>query len=115
MCDVRAILAWIGTAEVVELIKIPSVSRDPNDDKFVVTAKAGAARYRVTEDEEGFRYNPTRVPLSGLLWAVGLSRITAVWSSAPCGQRGMARRSWTIAAKQPAAIQRRGLNALPES
>lgn len=50
--DVQAILSLVATAERVELIDIPRVSRDPNDDKFLATAKAAGADYLVTEDQD---------------------------------------------------------------
>ncbi len=47
------------------------------------------------------------VPLSGVLCRVALSIMTAVgWAARPTLQRRSARRSCTIASKQPAAIQR---------
>jgi putative PIN family toxin of toxin-antitoxin system len=43
--DKRTVLTLLSRAEVVELSDVPSVSRDPEDDKFLATAKAGAADY----------------------------------------------------------------------
>lgn len=42
----------VATAERVELIDTSRVSRDPNDDTFLATAKAAGADYLVTEDQD---------------------------------------------------------------
>jgi uncharacterized protein len=46
------ILELLAEQELVELASIPSVARDPNDDKFLATAVAGRATYVVSEDED---------------------------------------------------------------
>lgn len=50
--DPHAVLDWLARAEVVELVEIPAVSRDPKDDPFLATAVAGAAAYLVSEDRD---------------------------------------------------------------
>jgi len=50
--DPHAVLDRLGTAEVIELGDIPPVSRDPEDDPFIATARAGGASHIVTEDED---------------------------------------------------------------
>jgi predicted nucleic acid-binding protein len=42
----------LGQADFVELPAIPAVSRDPKDDKFLATARAGRVDYLVTEDRD---------------------------------------------------------------
>ncbi len=44
------LLKSMQNAEIVEISKIISVSRDPNDDKFLATAKAANAHYLVSAD-----------------------------------------------------------------
>lgn len=48
--DIKTILQIIGQAEVVEVSNIPSVSRDPKDDKFIATALKAKAHYLVSAD-----------------------------------------------------------------
>lgn len=50
--DSRAVLDLLATAEIVELIDIPMVSRDRKDDPFLATAHTGAADYLVSEDRD---------------------------------------------------------------
>ena len=47
---ITAVLDLVNTAKAVELEDIPCVCRDPGDDKYVATAKAGGAEFIVTED-----------------------------------------------------------------
>jgi putative PIN family toxin of toxin-antitoxin system len=49
---IGGLLASFQQAETVELGEIAAVSRDPKDDKFLATAKAGGANYVVSEDED---------------------------------------------------------------
>jgi uncharacterized protein len=46
------VFGLLAQAELVRITDIPAVSRDPNDDKFFATAKAGAATYIVSEDKD---------------------------------------------------------------
>lgn len=46
------LLKSMHNAEIVEIDKIASVSRDPNDDKFLATAKAANAHYLVSADKD---------------------------------------------------------------
>lgn len=46
------LLKSMGSAEIIEIDKIPSVSRDSNDDKFLATAKAAHADYLVSADKD---------------------------------------------------------------
>lgn len=48
--NLAAMLELIATAVVVQPAAIPAVCRDPEDDKFLAAAKAGSARFIVTED-----------------------------------------------------------------
>jgi uncharacterized protein len=50
--DPAALLALLGRARVVEVTTVPSISRDPKDDKFLATAVAARADYLVTEDQD---------------------------------------------------------------
>lgn len=50
--DRTRVLDLLGYAEAVDVPTIPSVSRDPKDDKFLATAEAAAADYLVTEDDD---------------------------------------------------------------
>lgn len=47
-----AAAAVLDLAERVQLVDIPAVSRDPNDDKILATAVAGAADFIATEDKD---------------------------------------------------------------
>ena len=46
------LLKSISSAEIIEIGKIPSVSRDPKDDKFLATAKAANVHYLVSADRD---------------------------------------------------------------
>ena len=48
--NLAAMLDLIATAIVVQPTAIPAVCRDPEDDKFLAAARAGSARFIVTED-----------------------------------------------------------------
>jgi len=50
--DTRRVLDLLSQAELVEVSDIPQVSRDPKDDKFLVTAVASEADYVVSEDRD---------------------------------------------------------------
>jgi len=50
--DMARIIALFEQAHVVEPQEVPSVSRDPNDDKFLACARAAGAEYLVTEDKD---------------------------------------------------------------
>ncbi len=50
--DVAAVLRVIDEAESVAITEVPSVSRDPKDDVFLATARAAAADYLVSEDQD---------------------------------------------------------------
>jgi putative PIN family toxin of toxin-antitoxin system len=48
--DLPAILDIIATATFVQPVDTPEICRDPEDDKFLAAARAGSARFIVTED-----------------------------------------------------------------
>lgn len=50
--DPATIISLLDGAETVDLSTVPSVSRDPKDDIFLATAKAGRADYLVSEDRD---------------------------------------------------------------
>lgn len=50
--DFAALLGILEAADMVSPSSIPSISRDPNDDKFLATALAAHADYLVTEDND---------------------------------------------------------------
>lgn len=50
--DPATIVQIASDAETVELDDIPPVSRDPKDDKFLATARAGGAAYLISEDND---------------------------------------------------------------
>lgn len=50
--DVKRVLEIISEAEVVDIGAVPAISRDPKDDKFLVTAQAANADYLVTADKD---------------------------------------------------------------
>ena len=50
--DVARIIALFEQADVVEPQEVPSVCRDPHDDKFLACARAAGAEYLVTEDKD---------------------------------------------------------------
>jgi uncharacterized protein len=50
--DSHRLLELLGEAELVDVNEPASISRDPNDDKFLATAAAAEADYLVTEDAD---------------------------------------------------------------
>ncbi len=52
--DIATVLGILRAADMVPLDEsaIPRISRDPKDDKYPATAKAGAADYLVSEDQD---------------------------------------------------------------
>jgi putative PIN family toxin of toxin-antitoxin system len=56
--DLGAVLALLRRADMVTLPAVPAISRDPNDDKFLATARVAGARYIVTEDQDLLVLNP---------------------------------------------------------
>lgn len=50
--DTRRVIDILKQAEVVNVGEIPTVSRDPKDDKFLATARAAGAQYLVSEDKD---------------------------------------------------------------
>lgn len=50
--DRQRLFALFEQAELVDVEHVPAVSRDPKDDKFLATARAGAAQYLVSEDHD---------------------------------------------------------------
>lgn len=50
--DIARIIALFEQARVVEPHKVPSISRDPHDDKFLACARSAGAEYLVTEDKD---------------------------------------------------------------
>jgi putative PIN family toxin of toxin-antitoxin system len=50
--DIARILSLFEQAQVVEPQDVPSVSRDPQDDKFLACARSAGAEYLVTEDKD---------------------------------------------------------------
>ena len=50
--DIAHIIALFEQAHVVEPQDLPSVSRDPQDDKFLACARSARAGYLVTEDKD---------------------------------------------------------------
>lgn len=46
------VIAILGQTEVVEVSNLSRTSRDPKDDKFLVTACAAGVAYLVSEDED---------------------------------------------------------------
>lgn len=49
---VETILDLLASAEVVSVDAVPSISRDPKDDKFLATALAGGTEYIVSADRD---------------------------------------------------------------
>lgn len=47
-----AVAAVLDLAGRVQLVDIPAISRDPNDDKILATAVAGAVDFIATEDKD---------------------------------------------------------------
>ncbi|MBI1282113.1 MAG: putative toxin-antitoxin system toxin component, PIN family [Anaerolineaceae bacterium] len=52
------LLSAFARAEVVEPDNVPSVSRDPKDDKFIACAVAAKANYIISEDKDLLVLNP---------------------------------------------------------
>jgi len=52
------LLATFVRAEMVEPESVPSVSRDPKDDKFIACALAAKANYIISEDKDLLVLNP---------------------------------------------------------
>jgi putative PIN family toxin of toxin-antitoxin system len=50
--DVAHIISLFAQAEVVEPTSLPTISRDPDDDKFLACAEIAAADYLVTEGKD---------------------------------------------------------------
>ncbi len=50
--DPATILAIVQAAEAVDLADIPTINRDPKDDKVLATAVAGRSDYLVSEDRD---------------------------------------------------------------
>jgi putative PIN family toxin of toxin-antitoxin system len=50
--DVTRIITLCAQAQVIEPSYVPSVARDPDDDKFLACARSAAADYLVTEDKD---------------------------------------------------------------
>lgn len=50
--DATRVIEVLAKAQVVPIPSLPSVSRDPKDDKFLATAEAAAADYLVSEDRD---------------------------------------------------------------
>jgi putative PIN family toxin of toxin-antitoxin system len=50
--DLATVIDILAGASAVILTSIPAVSRDPEDDKFLATAKAGDAGYVVSADRD---------------------------------------------------------------
>jgi putative PIN family toxin of toxin-antitoxin system len=50
--DMRRVIDLLAAAEIVEFDETPSLSRDPKDDKFLVTADLGFAEFLVSEDRD---------------------------------------------------------------
>jgi putative PIN family toxin of toxin-antitoxin system len=50
--DMARIIALFEQAHVVEPRDVPSISRDPQDDKFLACARSAGAEYLVTEDKD---------------------------------------------------------------
>lgn len=48
----RPVLDLIDSAIIVRPTDVPAICRDPNDDKFLAAAKAGSARFIVSEDRD---------------------------------------------------------------
>jgi putative PIN family toxin of toxin-antitoxin system len=49
---IDVILNLLAAAQSVDVPDIRPVSRDPKDDKFLATAKAGQAKYAISEDRD---------------------------------------------------------------
>lgn len=49
---IARLLKSMESAEIIIIGKIPSISRDPKDDKFLITAKTAEADYLVSADRD---------------------------------------------------------------
>jgi len=65
--DPATILGILQTAETINLTDIPTINRDPKDDKVLATAVVGKADYLVSEDRD----------LLDMQWHEGIQIITA--------------------------------------
>lgn len=52
LLDINRIISILGQAQGVDIQKIPSISRDPKDDKFLITSHKAKADYLITEDKD---------------------------------------------------------------
>ena len=50
--DLGKVLDLLAMAEIIEVDQTPAISRDAKDDKFLVTAHLGNAKYLVSEDRD---------------------------------------------------------------
>ena len=50
--DIARIISLFEQAQVIEPQDVPSVSRDPQDDRFLACARSAEADYLVTEDKD---------------------------------------------------------------
>ena len=50
--NLAEVLSLLEQAELVDLLGFPPVSRDPNDDKFLATARAGNAAFVISADKD---------------------------------------------------------------
>lgn len=50
--DFGVIVDLLSLAQTVDLPEVPAVARDPKDDPFLATARAAAADYLVSEDQD---------------------------------------------------------------
>lgn len=50
--NLPAVVELLGQASAVEISKIPLISRDPEDNKFIATALSANADYLVSEDKD---------------------------------------------------------------
>jgi hypothetical protein len=56
--DLRRVIDLFAAGEIVEFDETPSVSRDPKDDKFLVTARLGKAEFLVSEHRDLLDLSP---------------------------------------------------------
>ena len=56
--DLRQVIDLFATGEIVEFDEIPSASRDPKDDTYLVTARVGKAEFLVSEDRHLLDLSP---------------------------------------------------------
>lgn len=50
--DWKAVISLLSQAELVDIIETEAISRDPKDDKFLLTAREAGADYLVTGDDD---------------------------------------------------------------